>query len=766
MYLVGERVTQEVCDSWASEKVVYNMYGPTEATCGATIKRLRPGQTVTIGGPNSSTRVYILDRHRRLTVPGWIGEVCLAGVQVSKGYVGQPEATREKFIPDPICCGLGEYAYRTGDLGYWTDSREVVLLGRTDRQIKLRGFRVDLDDVEARIAGLPGVSAAAVTNKEDYIVAMVQPSTVSIPKLKMSMAEILPVHANPRLVIAVDVFPLTKAGKLDYEKVRENPVWEADIICVSMNDMELKVAEVWREVLKLKDLSRLCPDSHFSSLGGHSLHQLQLASGLSQEFSCQVPLRLVIKNQKLGEQARMIPTLDRFTTEPEISTDSASNPPESLSPIEAWWTERYSQATCTTSFNVSFACELSPAVDKNHLVESWNISLARHCILSSRYIACPTNEGFIRSWHATRPQAQFVDTVNMASEINRPFDISHDHLIRVFVSSTHILVVASHIVCDLTTMRLLLEEVGGIYDGRLPVQSSLPYPGGKLAGRPSPPHDEGFWINFLRGSPESLGQGCLTASGYSHKSTGSSVIMKLPTAAVQGINAYTEGSGITKHQLAIAAVALALHYAESSIDITIGSPYLNRRSASDMKTVGLYVQPLPIRVQYPVRDRKFESPHAYVMAVQSASQAAISHAEPWDSLRRIWNEKLACADKSIFDVMVTFTEEFAEMNLPLAGSEPLFTWAEGSKFPLMCEFLATQKGSVILRLEYDEDILSKDDTMNVGNKIIQTFSLLSTGCTLAGIQDVLSMSALSPSENLSSVPDESTAFFMRRVSEL
>ncbi|EHY54830.1 Nonribosomal peptide synthetase ataP [Exophiala dermatitidis] len=635
VYLVGEKVTREVCDRWAGEKVVYNMYGPTEATCGATIKRLRVGESITIGVPNSSTRIYILDRHRRLTVPGWIGEVCLAGVQVSKGYVGQPEATRKKFIPDPVCNGLGEYAYCTGDLGYWTDSGEVVLLGRTDRQIKLRGFRVDLDDIEARVAGIPGVSAVAVTNKDDYLVAMVQPSTISIPHLKTLMAEILPIHANPRVVMAVDVFPLTKAGKLDYAKIRDSQLWAPDVASISMNDMELKVAKVWREVLELEDLSKLRPDSHFSALGGHSLHQLRLASALSQEFLRQVPLSLLINNQRLCELARLIPTLEKFVPEPEVVTESSPNPPESLSPIEEWWAERYSQATCTTCFNVSFACEIAPETDRRRLVQSWDTSLARHCILSSRYIPGPTNQGFIRSWHSTRPQAQLVDSVDMTVEINRPFDITQDHLIRVFVSPTHILVVASHIICDLSTMQLLLDEVGSTYAGQPPVQASLPYPAGKLAGRLSPPDDECFWINSLGGSPESLGQGFLTVSGDGHQNKGSSITMKLPTWTVQTMNAFIEGNGITKHQLAMAAVALTLQYAESSIDITIGSPYLNRRSSCDLKTVGLYVQPLPIRVHFPLNDSKLESPQAYVKAVQSASQAAVSHAVPWDNLQRI-----------------------------------------------------------------------------------------------------------------------------------
>ncbi|KIW36370.1 uncharacterized protein PV06_11366 [Exophiala oligosperma] len=770
VYLVGERVTQEVCDRWASEKALYNMYGPTEATCGATIKRLQPHTKVTIGSPNSSTRVYILDRHRRLTVPGWIGEVCLAGVQVSKGYIGLPEATQEKFITDPVCTGLGEYVYCTGDLGYWTKSGEVVLLGRTDRQIKLRGFRVDMDDVEVRIAGLPQVSAAAVAQKDDYLIVMVQPKTVSIPKLRSLMAEILPTHAIPRFAVAVESFPLTKAGKLDYTKIHDVDRCSADTACNSMNDMELKVAEVWREILELKHSAKLDPESQFSSLGGHSLRQLRLATGLSQTFSCRFPLSLVIKNQKLCEQARLIPTLDKVPSEPEHIAETSSNPPESLSPVEVWWTDHYNRAACTTSFNVSFACELPPEIDSCRLVSSWNTVLIRHSILRSRYTQYSASRNIMRSWNSTHPQAQYMGCIDVASEINRPFDIERDHLIRVLISPSHMLVVASHIICDLIAMRILLEEVGGTYNGHPPLHCSLPYPGGKLAETLISPDDEAFWVNSLRGSPESLGRRCFTTTKNSrNRNTGSSIIMKLPMDTVHATNTVLRdsSSSITKHQFAIAAVAIALQHAEPSIDITVGGPYMNRQCEFDMCTVGLYLQPIPIRVKFPTEAKKLEAAHTYASVVQSASQAAISHIMPWNELQRVWTTKVASADQPMFEVMVTFHEKSTGLALPLEGSESLFTWAEGSKFPLMCEFLETDKDSIVLRLEYDDHILSRKAVFSIGSKISRALPLLYGNFSLADIRGELALlSAASTSEGLHASMDGSKEYFMKRISEL
>lgn len=800
VYLVGEQVPQQVCDRWAAPRSqekrtrLYNMYGPTEATCGATIKRLRPREKVTVGKPNSSTRIYILDRHHRLTVPGWIGQVCLAGVQVAKGYIGSIKATEERFHPDPICRELGEHMYCTGDLGYWTDSGEVVLVGRTDRQIKLRGFRVDLDDLETRLGKLPEVSAVAVARKDDYLVAMVQPRTISIEKLKASMSAVIPIHTIPRVVIAVDTFPLTKAGKLDYSKVRDGDacLTEENNKTASsspLSDVERQVVQVWQQTLNLDDAATLIvsPDTIFSSLGGHSLHQLRLASRLSHCFSCHVPLGMVIENQRLDEQARMISTLMKQDMEKNKESLMASEPehqplPEptqALSPIERWWAEQYySEATtCTRSFNVSFACTLPlTGIDLARLEQSWNTTLARHCILSSRYAPHKhgKEKGFIRSWHSTSPKAKRQtenDTnLDMYAEIHKPFNIAHDELIRVHITNSHMLVVASHILCDLTAMRLLLDDVATLYHGHALVPLlSLPYPVEKLERRRTlvSAEKESFWMDYLRESPESLGRGPLTAptllssnqsqsKGHMGTGLGTSIVMKLPAMTVDAMRGYLSRRaehGVTNHQLAIAAVALALSsFQEHSIDITIGGPYMNRECESDLNTVGLFLEPIPIRIrsscfsslekdndkgtnnEVGIESSSFYDADACMSAVQAASKAALSHSICWDKLQEIWRHKISTSTRNMFDVMVTFHEEETGLTLPISGTETLFTWPEGSKFPLMCEFLAVRRNgvetgtplAVVMRLEYDEQVLSRKRVVKISNDITRALWLLTT----------------------------------------
>lgn len=194
---------------------------------------------------------------------------------------------------------------------------------------------------------------------------------------------------------------------------------------------------------------------------------------------------------------------------------------------------------------------------------------------------------------------------------------------------------------------------------------------------------------------------------------------------------------------------------------------MNRQCEFDMCTVGLYLQPIPIRVKFPTEAKKLEAAHTYASVVQSASQAAISHIMPWNELQRVWTTKVASADQPMFEVMVTFHEKSTGLALPLEGSESLFTWAEGSKFPLMCEFLETDKDSIVLRLEYDDHILSRKAVFSIGSKISRALPLLYGNFSLADIRGELALlSAASTSEGLHASMDGSKEYFMKRISEL
>ncbi|CAI6331120.1 unnamed protein product [Periconia digitata] len=321
IYMVGEHVPQSICDSWAAVMPAFNMYGPTESSCGATRKTMKPGEKITIGVPVLSTRIYILDQDQRPLPPGVIGELYTAGVQVSPGYVNRPDETAKSFLDDTILPELNQKMYRTRDCGYWNTDGEICLLGRSDRQIKLRGFRLDLDDLEIRMARCSSATSVALVRKDDILMAMIVPESANVNDFNKDIRKALPPQALPKFVKSVAKFHLSNSEKLDYKAIAaafsvDNPTpptFDRTLTSPSKTNKSSTrdaIISVWRGVLNLDDGHELSNNSSFLDLGGHSLRQIALSNRLSSFMGTRVSPADIMKNDLLGDQIRILsPTL-------------------------------------------------------------------------------------------------------------------------------------------------------------------------------------------------------------------------------------------------------------------------------------------------------------------------------------------------------------------------------------------------------------------------------------------------------------------------
>ena len=748
VYLVGEPVPQHVCDVWSSEKTLYNMYGPTEATCGATIQRLRPGARVNIGPLNLTTRIYILDRNQQLLPPGVIGEIYLAGVQVARGYIGQPELTAERFLPDTICKRPDETMYRTGDRGYFNYLGELECLGRHDRQIKLRGFRLDMNDLEIRIAqAVPEATAVAVCPNEDHLVMMIQPETLNAASIRSRIIKILPIHAIPRHIMPVSKFPITSAGKIDYKGIVSGCIPITQMIKVPVSTSEVALAQIWREILGLPNDIAIDRDSNFISLGGHSIMQLRLAGKLRAHYGANIPLSAIVCSANLAELAQ---SLKMVSTK---MRSHASRQPKSLgrsrvSPIEQEWYEKYSLNVGSSAFNVTYACSIDlTKLNLDHLVASWNAVLARHAIFRSRYLPLKKGKGARRFYTKFPPQVIRVHSLNLWREVNRPFQLGRQFPIRIIISKDVMLASMSHIIADLTTVQVLLKEVTQMYHGQGLPPISHGYADTTQWSSPVVPSQKTWWSDYLRGAEKSkysIPHVNLTKRSTYH---GKSHLLKLETLLSSNLISFSETQTITLHQLGLGAVALALQPNSPQTDIVLGGPYLNRQQ-EDMETVGLFLEPIPIRIRTPVYLPLFlDAPHtssdSFIQHVQFCSQQALAHAMPWNQILSAVGEGSSTHNPQevgvlssfpshpLLDIMVTFHDQRSDgntgtsMGLDISGLNPLITYTKGSKFALLVEFCALAssegegEGGVMLRLEYDTQCIPEESIHYVAKMIIR-----------------------------------------------
>jgi amino acid adenylation domain-containing protein len=213
--VAGERCPKPLADAWSARAAFHNACGPTEVTIVNTVQRYDPeaGQ-LTIGRPVPNTTVYVLDQDLRPCRIGEVGEMWAGGACVTAGYLGNDVLTAQRYRPDPFLGG-DHLMFRTRDLGRWTADGELEHHGRTDDQVKVRGFRVELDAVTSVLETIPGCVRATTVLHEGELVAFVSPATVSPDAVRDAVARDLPYYCVPSRVVAVDDLPLTERGKVD-----------------------------------------------------------------------------------------------------------------------------------------------------------------------------------------------------------------------------------------------------------------------------------------------------------------------------------------------------------------------------------------------------------------------------------------------------------------------------------------------------------------------------------------------------------------------
>ncbi|MYM82647.1 amino acid adenylation domain-containing protein [Duganella sp. FT50W] len=331
--LGGEACPESLVTRWSrDDRQMFNTYGPTEATVSASLARLQPGQPVTIGRPLPNYGLLIIDANTdpapgdtaagspvlRLLPHGEVGELCITGPGLAAGYLGRPDLTAEKFLPNPWSTGPRDTRlYRTGDLARIGPDGEVTCLGRADDQVKIRGFRVELGEIEALLAQQPGVGTVAVLLRKDdgidqLVAYLVADSNVTLdPRaLRGALAEKLPPYMVPSRYEMLDAMPRLTSGKIDRKTLKATPLSAPAAGGAEDSDLPETPAE---EAL-FAALASLFPGQpivrsadFFSDLGGHSFFAARLASSLRADPRyAHITVRDIYQQRQIGKIAEVL----------------------------------------------------------------------------------------------------------------------------------------------------------------------------------------------------------------------------------------------------------------------------------------------------------------------------------------------------------------------------------------------------------------------------------------------------------------------------
>jgi len=300
---------------------LWTLYGPTEVTIFSSCKHIKSEETIiSVGGPIANMQYYIVDEHMNLLPPNAIGEIAIGGDGVGKGYLGKPELTAAKYIPNVFSNKKDAIIYLSGDIGKLLPSNEVMCLGRIDHQVKVRGHRIEIGEIEHALTSIKGIKSAIVLAKTDILVAFIVVDyeiTTELEEIRLwrnELASQLPNFMVPHIFHILEKMPRTLNDKIDRVALLEYKSDSENIqeYTAPRTNEEKLVATIWQEILKIE---RIDIFSNFFEMGGHSIMAVNVMIKIEKETGKRIPLSALFQHSTIEKFAKLL------NTETEISLD-------------------------------------------------------------------------------------------------------------------------------------------------------------------------------------------------------------------------------------------------------------------------------------------------------------------------------------------------------------------------------------------------------------------------------------------------------------
>ncbi|MGV9614853.1 non-ribosomal peptide synthase/polyketide synthase, partial [Nocardia xishanensis] len=701
----GESYGPDLVRRWSVGREMYNTYGPTETTIITTISaRMLPGESFDMGTPIHGMSALVLDDRLRPVPVGVAGELYLRGPGLARGYHARPGLSAGRFVADPYGPAGGRI-YRTGDLVRWTASGALQHLGRTDHQVKVRGLRIELGEIDAVLAAHESVEYAATVGHTDangavtlvsYVVAA-PGHTVDPAELTAFAGRSLAAYMVPAAVMPLDELPLTPVGKLDRKALPE-PEFRAAAFRAPRTTAERTVAETVAGVLGLEDDGRIGLDDDFFVLGGNSLTATQLAARLGAAFGVTVGVRTVFEHSTVAALAAELGGADPSEARPALTARTGDEPvPLSLAQQRMWFLNRLDRQS--TAYNIPLAVRLSGMLDVGALNAAVADVVARHEVLRTVYpqrtagpvqvvlpvdaagtpvltpIDVPMDDLPVAVADFVGAGFDVTDAVPLRARLFRP--ISEDS---VSAATEHVLVVVvHHIAADGSSLAPLARDVMLAYAARkhggAPVWAPLPVQYAdyslwqrELLGSEDDPESLvarqlRFWSETLHEIPAQLPLPTDRPRPAVVSTRGRHVDFTIDAESHAALVELGRAGGATLFMVVHAAFAALLARLSGTGDITVGTPVAGRGVAELDDVVGMFVNTLVLRTRV---DAGAEFT-ALLDRVRAADLAAFANADvPFERLVEVLNPERSTARHPLFQVGFSFHNQ-AEADFTLDG---------------------------------------------------------------------------------------------------
>jgi amino acid adenylation domain-containing protein len=700
---------------------IFNHYGPTESTVGvltlaASAERYASGSsTLALGRPLPNTQVFIVDHDLRPLPIRVAGELYIGGAQVVRGYLRRPGLTAERFVPDPFGAEPGARLYRTGDRARWRADGTVEFLGRVDRQVKIRGVRVELGEIESTLRRHPQVRDCAVTMREDapgdqrlaaYVVG-----EASIEALREHAQRSLPDAMVPAAFVVLDALPLTRNGKVDHHALpAPEIVTDAPRFVAARTPVEEVLTGIWAELL---GLDRVSVEDNFFALGGHSLMAMRAITRIRKVFAIDLPVRAFFDAATAAALADAVEDVRRAGASvlpPVVPVPRTGALPLSFAQERLWFLDRLKPGTI--AYNLPAMRRIAGVLDVPAFERALGEIVKRHEVLRTHLAevdGAPVQviapfDGFtlhvddLSSLDESAREAEVQRRVR--EEAARPFDLAAGPLFRPALlrlrADDHVLLLCMHhVVSDGWSTDVLFRELSVLYaachEGR---ESPLPplavqyadyavWQRAQLQGE-ALARQLAYWRARLAGAPELIELPTDSPRPAMQTDRGARELVELSPALLERLQALGRREGATLYMILLAAFQVLLARYSGSEDIVVGSPIAGRTCKEVEALIGFFVNTLVLRTDLSgdpsVRD--------VLRRVRETTLGAYQHQDlPFEQLVAELQPQRSMTHSPLFQVMFSLHEtESAGRGLPglrlqrLSGAE-----VETTKFDLIFE---------------------------------------------------------------------------------
>ena len=704
---------------------VINSFGLTEATIDSTYfeassLRLPDERLVPIGRPFPNSTIFLLDHELQPVPVGVTAEVFVGGAGLARAYHGRPDLTAEKFIPHRHATTPGDRLYRTGDLARYLPDGNIEFLGRKDLQVKVRGNRVELGEIETVIARYPDVHEGVVVARTDQsgnasLVAYVVPhdaGALRFEALRDFLRERVPDYMIPSAFVMLTALPLTSNGKVDRKALPvpdSSSIESGEAYVAPRTPIEESFVAIWRDILSVE---RVGVHDNFFLMGGHSLVATQLVSRVREQFEVELPLRMVFEKPTIADLAQAVETLrlskGRVVAPPLLPVPRTDHMPLSFAQQRLWFLDQLEPDS--PFYNLPEVYRLRGPLSVPILEQSFNEVVRRHEILRSS-IATVDGGPVLHFEPALTISLSPVDLTGLPEEVQeeeiirravaeaqRPLPLALCPLFRVSLlrlnGEHHIIVlIMHHIISDEWSANVLLREVSVLYGAfahhqpsplpELPLQYAdfSAWQRGWLKGEKLESELE-YWRQKLAGAPPVLELPTDRSRPPVQSFRGAYSTFLLTTEMSQAIRDLCEKEGVTLFMVLLAAFNVLLHRSTHQDDISLGTPIANRNRAEVEDLIGFFVNTLVIRTDLSRRPTFRQLLHR----IRETALGAFAHQDvPFEMVVDALNPVRDLSHSPLFQVMFVLqnaASEKQQRELPGLTLTPIEAHSGTAKFDL------------------------------------------------------------------------------------